>query len=357
MLKGAWSATATSTLILAADANRAEVVLQHTAGESVYLAFGEAAVYGQGIQLNSGSSYLQITGYRARLAFYMVCDTGLTASGGYQTADRTASTTADEAATGESTLSVSYSDLLAAVGGFLGYGVTAANWTAAQLAEIDRYVQDGVRQFYYPPAVNGVEAGFEWSFLKPTTTITTTASDGVQNLPDAFGRMLGDFHFDDDDSTAQVQVVSEHRMQSLLQQSTDVGLPRMAAIRFKGSTGAYGQRQEVMWWPVPDTAYTLTYRFEAFAGKLSEAFPYPLGGMKYAGVIIESCLAIAEQRANDERGLHTEQFIATLAAAITQDRKNGARYFGAMGSGEGAQDAGWRSGQTRYDITYKGETW
>ena len=95
----------------------------------------------------------------------------------------------------ESTLSLSYNDIELEVGTFLGYDPTVGNWTAAQAAEVARYINAGVRQFYYPPAINGLEAGYGWSFLKPTTTISTAASDAAQDLPDLFGRMLGEFHF------------------------------------------------------------------------------------------------------------------------------------------------------------------
>jgi hypothetical protein len=349
--KGAWTANSTGGLILAADANRAEIVLQHTSGDPAYLGFGEVAVVGQGIRLSDSGSYLQISDYRARLALYMRCATAQTAGGGYQTADR-----GDIVVAGESTLSAVYSVLSAEVGAFLGYGATAASWTADQAAEIERYVQAGVRQFYYPPAMQGVEPGVEWSFLKPTATLDTLASDAEQDMPDAFGRLLGDFHFEPDVCSVPIVVVSEARIQTLLQQSIDVGRPQYAAVRFKASTGAYGQRQEVVWWPIPDDVYTLTYRYEAFSGKLTGANPYPLGGMKYSDVILESCLAIAEQRANDERGLHTERFGMLLSAAIVQDRKNSARYYGQMGTPEDSAIPRRRMLFDNYPITYKGET-
>jgi len=347
--KGAWSASQVNAVILAADPNRAEVILQHTAGYPVYLGFGETAVVGEGIRLSETGAYLQITDARARMAIYMICDTGQTASGGYQTADR------GDVVTGESGLSLNFDDLMKDIGGFLGYGAVRASWTDAQAAEIERYVQAGVRQYYYPPAVPGVEAGYEWSFLKPTTTVTTLAGYSEVSLPDGFGRLLGDVLHSVDLQAASVLHVGEARILSLMAYSTDEGIPRYVATRFKDSTGAYGQRQEMILWPVPNDVYTLTFRYEAFAGKLSDANPYPLGGMKFAQLIVESCLAVAEQRANDELGLHTEQFKSMLAASVAQDRKNGARCFGQMGNVE--TDANGVARQTSYSITYKGETW
>ena len=47
----------------------------------------------------------------------------------------------------ESTLSISYADLMIEVGVFLGYKSDTSDWSTDQLAEVDRYIQAGVRQF------------------------------------------------------------------------------------------------------------------------------------------------------------------------------------------------------------------
>lgn len=324
----------------------------------------------------------------------------------------------------ESTLSIEYDDIQIEVGRFLGYKVDPTTWSADQVAEVDRFIQAGYRQFLYPSAIEGIEAGYPWSFLKPTTTITTiaryttgdiaivagtctltggtwptwaathgtlvcndveyvvsardvggleltvvgdddTASEddwylkhsGYQDMPDSFGRIIGDLHFEADVCSVSVPIVSNHRMQLLRQQSVDEGRPLYVAVRFKDDAGT-GQRQEIMWWPIPDDEYEMTYRYEAFTGKLATG-EYPVGGMKYSEVILESCLAIAEQRADDEKGLHWDNFTRLLAAAIAQDRKNGAGYFGPMSKGEMNDNVGSlrRLGSSSYDITYKGSTW
>jgi hypothetical protein len=146
-------------------------------------------------------------------------------------------------------------------------------------------------------------------------------------------------------------------MRSLLQESTDTGIPRFFTTRFTQTAGDHGQRQELLLWPVPNLDYTLTYRYEAFTGRLSGQNPSPVGGMRHAELITESCLAIAEQRSNDTAGLHTDRFNRTLSASIAFDRRGGARFFGHMGShGEDVVSRG-RATQSSYDVTYKGETW
>jgi hypothetical protein len=257
----------------------------------------------------------------------------------------------------ESTLSIKFSDLQAEVAGFLGYGVDPAAWTAAKSAEIDRFVQSGVRQFYYPPAVNGAEAGYEWSFLKPVASLNTVANDGAYDLPDDLGRVLGDLHFAASVHASSIVVVSEARMLAFQDKSVDAGRPQYAAVRSKTSDGTTGQRQELVLWPVPNAIYALAYRYEAYAGKLTSSKQYPLGGMRHSELIVESCLSIAEQRANDEKGLHGERFSALLVTGIAQDRKAGARFFGQMGSPESSSAPSGRPFGSHYDITYKGETW
>jgi len=257
----------------------------------------------------------------------------------------------------ESTLSISYTDLQKEVGHFLGYKGESATWGADKVAEVDRYIQSGVRRFYYPPAMEGVEAGYEWSFMRPTATIETVAAGEAQDLPDDFGRIIGDLFCTPDVSRNSIVVVGEGRMLSLWQRGDPAGLPRYAAVRHKESDGATGQRLQVMWWPVPSDAFTITYRYESYAGKLTTAKPYPLGGMRHSELILESCLAVAEQRANDELGLHGERFGALLAAGIAQDRRNGPRHYGHLGKGTVPALSSDRFGVSTYPVTYKGETW
>lgn len=257
---------------------------------------------------------------------------------------------------GESELSVAYSDLLAEVMRFLGYGADPLAWTDGQKAEADSYIQAGLRRFYYPPAAESHEAGYAWSFLNPVTTLATVADQGEQDLPGDLGRVLGNFHFDASVYRRSIVQVSETRMQELRSRTSLSGQPEYCTVRHKPKDAARGQRFEVAWWPVPDAAYTLSYRYEAFAGKLSADNPYPLGGMRYAELLIESCLAVAEQKANDQRGLHTAEFERLLAAAIQHDRRQGARYYGAMGDRPDGPTMLPRRGDTpgTYQITYNG---
>ena len=53
--------------------------------------------------------------------------------------------------------------------------------------------------------------------------------------------------------------------------------------------------------------------------------------MHLAELYIESCLAVAEQRINEQVGLHTQQYHMLLADAILRDSKRGPQILGQMG--------------------------
>lgn len=257
----------------------------------------------------------------------------------------------------ESELSITHDDLLQEVAAFLGYGSDSTAWSTGQLAEADRYVQAGLRRFYYPSAAPGAEAGYAWSFLSPVATLATLANDAAQDLPPQLGRVLGSFHYDQTQHRRSVPQVSEDRVQTLLSRSESTDAPQVARVRSKEKADGTGTRLEVVWWPIPDAVYALTYRYEAYTGKLNAANKYPLGGMRHSELIVQSCLAVAEQRANDERGMHTDDFERLLVAAIEQDRRLGAQHFGPMGEPM-ERNAIPRHGATgaSYDVTYKGAT-
>jgi len=258
----------------------------------------------------------------------------------------------------ESGLSTGYSDLTAIVGRFLGYGSTSGNWSTAQNNEIDEYVQSGVRRVYYPPAIPNLPQdmiGYEWSWLRPTTTLAITSGTSDYDLPDDVGRIVGCFYYPEDEFKTSIQEVSVGRILAHRASENLSGYPREFATRFKTEDRTTGSRQEVLFYPEPDDAWTLSYEYEAYSGTLSDSYPYPLGGMKLSELYIESCLAVAESRANEETGVHTANFLSLLVDQIMRDKKRGAVQYGQMGNVpelKGTFRRGYSG--TEYSITYDG---
>jgi len=239
----------------------------------------------------------------------------------------------------DSTLSLTYADLMDEIAYFL-FGKAADDLTDDQEAVCDRVVNAGYRQFLYPPAIDGIRPGYEWSFLQPTTTITTEETEegsGIyladQDLPDDFGRLIDGFTFEADAQVPPVLAdVGEGKIRRLRAQFDETSRPRVAGIRIKASDYTEGQRREVLWYPRPDAEYTLSYRYEALVDKLTALADYPLGAMKHAETLRLSCLAMADARVNDAYGVHWDNFSRAIVASVARDIREGAKFFGQVGA-------------------------
>ncbi len=257
----------------------------------------------------------------------------------------------------ESSLSLGWAELKQAVGKFLDYGSTIANWTAAQITEIEAIVQSGIRRVYYPPAIDGA-AAHEWSFLRPSTTLATIADQWEYDLDDDFGSLIGEFHYAAGETRSPIARVPLSTILNFRSHYDQTGYPEFAAVRFKSSDGTGGQRHELLLYPTPDAVYTLGYTFEAYSGQLSDTYPYPLGGMQMSELYKESCLAVAETEVMEEIGLNTQLYQSLLIDAVMRDIKRNGKNYGQMGHRE-IGIFPFRRGYTgsSYDIVYDGITY
>jgi hypothetical protein len=253
----------------------------------------------------------------------------------------------------EASLSITYSDLLAEVGRYLGYGRDTGQWSTDERADVDSVIKSGLRQFYVPPPISANEPPYSWSFLKPIDTITTQTDTSVYDLPDDFGGVEGNFTFEDGSGKHFIPLSGEgivRQMQSLNDKS---GVPSIAAVRPKSCDGTTGQRFELVLWKTPDDTYVLSYRKIVLLNALTDLNPYPLGGMTHGETILASCLAIAELRLNDgQRGLNWQAFMSRLAASVFSDRKMNAPGF--LGYNGDRSDDNDRQRERTTIVTYNG---
>lgn len=245
----------------------------------------------------------------------------------------------------ESTLSLKKSDLEAEVGLFLGYGRGEEHgdsaWTNKQQAAIESCVKSGLRQFYFPPPIDG--RVHDWSFLKPVRSVTYADGERTVELPDDFGQFEGMITVATADGTTvtePVPIVGEGMIrQQYAKLPEATGRPALAAVRPKKGTGAErGQRFELFLFPQADEDYTLTFAMYLVGEALTGERPYAYGGGAHAETILESCLAIAEQRLDDAIGVKTAKFMERLAASIALDRRVKPQHLGYNGDGSDVRD-------------------
>lgn len=226
------------------------------------------------------------------------------------------------------TLSETYDTLKDAVARYLGWD--PSNLTEGQALRVDACIQSGVRRFYYPPALEGVDVGFEWSFLRQAGSILVTA--GVDNyaLPDGFGRIAGQMEIAGRFGPT-IPVIPYGELMSIRRRG-ERGRPRFAATISEQAFGSRGQAKRLYLFPCPDEDMVIDFTCDADTGKLDpETRPFPLGGAMFAELVRESCLAVAEQDENDTVEVHTQNFHSLLVAMISRDRKSGAQVFGPVG--------------------------
>ena len=208
-------------------------------------------------------------------------------------------------------------------------------------------VADGSNIWY--PTVDGDSVTNAWT---PTEIADTSKYD----LPDDMGRIVGSLNFSENKYRQSITIVPIASILEMRAINAYTSHPQYAAIRYKTSDGTTGQRQEILFFPQPDQAYVLLYEYEAYSGALSATYPYLLGGMQLAELYIESCLAVAESRLNEEVGNHTSQYQALLVDAVARDRKRDPRSYGQMGRVEDSHDRRRRYGNacSSYPITIGG---
>lgn len=151
--------------------------------------------------------------------------------------------------------------------------------------------------------------------------ITNTGDD--YELPDDFGGAEGRFTFGADEGFVPIPQIDQGQLRALRMRTRN-GRPQFVALRMKSvsTTPDAGQRYELMVWPTPDAAYTLHYEYRAIPQKLTDAKPFPLGGMRHSETLKASCLAVAELEMNDESDLHRSRFLQLLAADVSADRES-----------------------------------
>ena len=275
-------------------------------------------------------------------------------------------------------LALTYDQLRKEVGYFLGYGrtettkqvttvdpVTAVattetvkGWTSDESEEIDRTVSSGLRQFYFPPPVMGERTSHAWSFLKPVLSIKTVSTVGDYDMPPDFGGFIGNLAYaSGDNAWATVKKTSGDRVRLLRQQTTNNSAwdkPVLYAVEPKSVAGIGEQRWMLLLYPTPQGAYTMSGKYMVIPEQIDAQAMYHRGGTQHAETVLASCLAIAEQELDGDRGVKTALFMERLNASIALDRQmNDPEFLGY--NGEGGEILDYQRGPD--SLTYNGVTY
>lgn len=265
----------------------------------------------------------------------------------------------------EPTLALKKADYEAKTGDFLGYGrgpdYDEPAWTARRAADIKDCVESGIRQFYYPPVLEGETTSYDWSFLKPVAVLAVPADGQTVDLPSDFGGIEGKlFIFTSADLSSAgapwpIPVTGMVRS-SYFQYPTATGQPTMAEVEPVKNLAGGGQRYRLRLWPQPDQEYTVQFRYFINPNYLTGAQPYAYGGPQHAETILESCLSVAENRRDDARGIHYLRWMERLQASVALDRRMNPQLLGYNGDRSDELGYAMRASRHQFEtrITFDG---
>lgn len=263
----------------------------------------------------------------------------------------------------ESSLVIDYNLLKSRVGRILAVPSDELNWTATHRKAVDDVIEDGLRQYYQPPAVDQF-GPHVWSFMYPTKTIKTVGDQRWYPLPEDFSHLNGASAITYTDSSnrySPLNITSESRLRELENtEGESTGRPRFVAVRMVEMRGEAGQEWEIGFHPTPDDSYEYSYQYYAAPYMVTEDRPYPLGGQAHSQGILLSCLAAAEQYEYETRGEHYAAFIEQLKADIAHDARRGPNtlgYGGVTRRGGWSDRYGWprdSSWLATQKVTYNG---
>lgn len=221
----------------------------------------------------------------------------------------------------ESSLSLKHTSLYKAVSHFLFGELTAGNLSTKQDYQVTLALDSGIRDMLQ----------YNWTFMKPWTELDTENGTWVYELPAIFGGMIGDrLFFETEDARFPVTLRGVGDVMQARVNSSESGYPRIAAIRPKHHAIAVPQRFELLLFPTPDAAYTLTYRYQANVDAITSSGEWPPGGMNHSETILGACLMAAEVHVMNMPGVHTDRYPGLLGNSIERDGRVNAANIGMM---------------------------
>lgn len=226
---------------------------------------------------------------------------------------------------GSTTLKVRYDELLRDVGRHLGFDRDPDNWESNQTQDVEDIIKSGQWHFYWPPSLDqeGSRAHV-WSFLCVSHQISLVAGTIAYDLPDDFVRMQSGFTFGSDGNQFRLSVIEDERLRSMQSKSYLTGVPYYVAIRARNDRADEGY--ELAFYPTPDRAFTISFRYEKLPSEIDENNQYHLGPSVHSKLLVSACLMEADRKLNPESsspdgGLHVQQFFRQLSSSIAIDRQ------------------------------------
>lgn len=225
---------------------------------------------------------------------------------------------------------LTFEDLYLQVSYFLGITAQGTAPTSNALTKCKNVVYRGYRQFLMPIDLKTGKR-YVWSFIKQEGTLTTEVGKWEYQLPSGFGQLTRKFEYDASVGRPPIQHRSVSYIMSLRNIYVSNSYPKYFALRAGSFDKETGQVNEVIFHEPPDSKYILNYGYLLEPPKPTATTDVFIGGARASEVILECCLAAAEDE--DERkgtNFHSAKSQQLIQQLIEHDKTFAAETVGLM---------------------------
>lgn len=220
----------------------------------------------------------------------------------------------------ESTLSLNRTELRKMLAIYLKRTPEKDKWNKGDLDRFDLYIREGLSRFYFPTDAEGMP--YRWSFLEPAASLTTTATDFTEAMPDSFCGQASRMHITSSTGDS-IEIVSPETINHLrANEGASNGKPKYVGFRPDNTTlsTSASTRWTAVFYPTPDDAYTITYHYQVIPDDFSGDH-YPLGGAAHVQAVQACCMAAAERFTNRDEQYWQQEAIRLLAVSVAYDKQ------------------------------------
>jgi len=232
-----------------------------------------------------------------------------------------------------SSLRLTFKEVWQGVADSVGYGL---NPTGDNLTEVKQIVMRAYRKWLMPIDASTGRI-HQWSFLRQTSTLSIISGVDTYALPDDFGSLEVPFTHTTPVSFNPVQKSLDF---IYLQKSSTTGsaVPIYFALKSGNYDKLNGQKNEVIFSPVPNGSYEYYYVYNVVPPALSQDGDVFIGSALGSEAILETALAVAELQKDNQIGVHNQMSETLIQQAIAIDKQTlSVRNLGQMYNGKGGE--------------------
>ena len=212
-------------------------------------------------------------------------------------------------------LQLTFSDVYNKVGEFIGW---ASPLDGDDLTNAKAVVARGYMRFLLPINMNTGKK-HTWSFLVEHTVLNTENDKWVYNLPTDFHALYSVFTHEKDSGYPPMKSITLEKIRQMRAGVESTNFPHFYTIKTGHYVKEIGTTYDVAFFETPNANYRLNYSYIIKPPKLIETTDLFIGGDLASEVILEHCLAVAEQEYDGVIGVHSQKAIELTQQLIVND--------------------------------------